>query len=102
QVEPAVPVHVGEGDGRAAGRGRQAGVRPLFGEMARAVVQEERVRPAEGGQNQVQVAVAVDIGEGAPSRVPVGCRDSGALRDVYELPSPAVAIERVGSLRAGE
>ena len=102
QVERAVAIDVGEGDGRAALPGRvEAEVAPL-GEVALAVVHENRVRPSRREQDQVEIAVAIDVGERGPGRISVAGADAGGCRDVLEPPAAEVAVEGAAAFRARE
>ena len=74
----------------------------MLREVALAVVQEDRVRPARREQDQIEVAVAVDVGERGTGRVAVARADAGRLRDVLELPAAEIPVERAAALRAAE
>ncbi len=102
QVEGAVAIDVRQRERGTPGRCGETGLRDLFGEMTGAVVAEQRVRPAQGRHQQVQIAVAIDVGKGATSRKAVRRSDAGAGRDVFEAPPPAIPIQRVGAFGAGE
>src|SRR6266540_3395007 len=70
--------------------------------MALSVVHEQRVRPAEGDEQEILVAVAVDVGKGASCRIAARRRDAGTHRDVFEPPVAEIAIQRARTFRAGQ
>ena len=102
EVEVAVAVGVGERHrGRTRARGQTRRLRRL-GEAPRAVVHEDRVRPAHRRHEQVHVPVAVEVLEDRARReAPVGGH-TRLRRHVLEAPSAEVAIERVRPFEAGE
>src|SRR4029450_10757703 len=102
EIEGPVAVDGGERDGgRALPRGIQPHVAPLR-EPALAVVYENRVRPAGRGEHEIEVAVAIDVGERDTGRMAITCSDAGRLGNVLESPPAAVAIQRAAAFRAGE
>ncbi len=74
----------------------------MLGEVAVAVVQKNRVRPAGRQQDQVERAVAVHVGERGAAGVPVARADARRFGDVLELPVAEVLVERAAALRLGE
>ena len=102
QVEVAVAVHIGQRHGHAAAGGAEPGLDGTLGEHAVAVVDEQRHSPAERADQEVQVAVAVDVGEHGAGRVAAGHRDAGRRGDVLEAPVAQVAVQGIRALVAGE
>ena len=121
EVEPAVAVEVGDRQAEAAavGGGVDPGLAADVGEGAVPVVAEEQVglrresrgravqRPARavpaggdvdrvgldvGDDDEVEVAVAVEVAEAGRRRPAVGA-DAGALGDVLERPVPPVPVQ---------
>src|SRR6185295_16655477 len=95
QVEETVAVEVEED--RAGGVADVVQPRLLGDvlEAAVAVVEEQMVALADGGDEEVRVAVAVDVGEGGGDADLVGEGDAGFGRDVAELAAPQVLPELV-------
>src|SRR5207253_9987149 len=76
-------------------------LRPL-GEHAVAVVHEERDASAERADEQIEVAVTVDVGEHGARGMATGQRDAGPGRDVFEAGVAEVAVQGVRALVARE
>src|SRR5438270_823273 len=74
-------------------------LRPL-GEDAVAVVHEERDASAERADEQIEVAVTVDVGEHGTRGMATGQRDAGSGRDVFEVKVAEVAVQGVRALVA--
>src|SRR6185312_2091839 len=53
-------------------------------------------------QHEIEIAVAVDVGERAAGRMPVGRRDAGRRGDVVEPPVASIAVELAPTLGRGE
>ena len=100
EVEVPVPVHVGQGHRHAARVGGQPCLSGMLGEHAVPVVEKERHALAEGADEQVEVAVAVHIGEHGSRRVPPRQGDAGPGRDVLEAPVTEVLVQGVRALVA--
>ena len=113
KVRPPVPVVVGEERReRPARRLVDSPGGPGVGEMAVPVVDVEAVGPAVVGvvgrvghlvvvvarhaHEEVEVSVAVHVGEGGRARV-AGDRDAGRCRDLFERPVAAVSEETGGA-----
>ena len=100
--EPAAAVHISHGNRcPAAPRGVEPEVSAL-GKMPLAVVDKNRVGPGRGEQNQVEVAVTVNVGERRARRMPVAGTDTGRQCDLFELPVAEVSVQRGTALGAGE
>ena len=63
----------------------EAGCRGDVLEVALAVVLEQHVAAAHGGDVEIRVAVVVDVGERGRDADLAGDRDAGRRRDVLEL-----------------
>src|SRR6266513_4098734 len=70
--------------------------------MALAVVHEQRVRPADRGENEIGVAVAVDVRERASGGMAVWNRDARGDGDILEPPVAQVTVQRARALGARE
>ena len=91
--QPPAAVDVRHGDGRGpATDGVEPEIAPL-GESPVAVVQEDRIRARGRQQNQIEVAIAIDVCKRRTGRVAITRTHSRARRDVFELPVPQIAIE---------
>src|SRR5438552_195174 len=86
EVEVPVPGHVGQGHRHAARVGGEPRLGRALGEHAVPVVEKERHALAEGADEQVEVAVAVHIGEHGSRRVPPRQGNAGPGRDILEAP----------------
>ena len=97
EIEKTVPVNIGQRDRHPA----LADVQRLLhrGETALALVEEEPRAVAERVDDQVEVAVAVQIGEGGARRGQTRRSDASPASDVLEPPVSPVAVEGV---RAGQ
>ena len=99
-VEVAVAVHVAHRDRRRADLPHlDAGGLGAIRKPAGAVVDEERVRPAAGGDEQIEITVAVHVAERRAGARHTRRTDPRPSRDVFELPvtevfeKPVVAVE---------
>jgi len=101
-VEAAVAIHVRHRDRCAALPRRIEAEVAMLGEVAFAVVEKNRIRTGGREQDEIERAVAVDVGECGAGRVPVTRADARGLGDVLELPIAAIAVERAASLGLGE
>ena len=70
--------------------------------MAFAIVAEDARSTADRIDNQIQGAVAVEVGERGPGRVQVVAGHAGARGDVLKLPIAQVAIKRAGAADVAE
>src|SRR5437763_731931 len=78
-----------------APRACHSGLRRDIRELSVAVVAEEDVALPHAGDEQVGVAVVVDVGErGADTRA-IADRDAGALGDVCEATAAEIAVQTV-------
>ncbi len=102
EVEVAVVVDVGEGHGGGAAGGGEAAGGGGVGEVAGAVVEEQAVGAAQGGEQQVEVAVAVDVGEHGAGGEALGGGHAAGGGGLGEAPGALVEVEGVGALDAGE
>ena len=100
QVEVAVAIYVGQRHGHAAAGRAEPGLRGPLGEHAVPIVDEQRHAPAERADEQVQVAVAVDVGEDGAGREAPRHRDARLGRDVLEAPVAQIAVQGVRALVA--
>ena len=93
EIERAVTVDVRQRDGRSAlPRRVDAEISPL-GELPGPVVHEDDVRPAGGDEEQVEIPIAVGVGERGARRVPVAGPDPGSRGNILELPPTRVPVE---------
>ncbi len=102
EVEVPVAVDVGEGGGgAAAGLAGQPRGPGSVDKGAGPVAQKERVRVAEGGDQEIEVTIAVHVGEDCAGRVPSG---QGQCRCCHlaEPPAAQVQVERVGAFGVAE
>ena len=76
--------------------------RSRFGEMAFAVVEKNICAVAHGVDDQIQIAVAVDVGKGRAGASASMISDAGCLGDALEFPIPEIAIENVVAVDAAE
>src|SRR4029453_15656724 len=84
QIEQAVVVVVEENCARrVADMGDATRLRDVR-EMALSVVFEEDVSLADGADEQVLIAVVVDVGEGGRDPAPAGQGDTGLSRDIHK------------------
>ena len=102
QIEVPVAIYVGQRHRHAAGGRAEPGVSGPLGEDAVAVVHEERDASAERADEQIEVAVTVDVGEHGARGMATGQRDAGPGRDVFEAGVAQVAVQGVRALVARE
>ena len=102
QIEVPVAIHVGQRHRHAAGGRAEAGVLRPLGEAAVSVVEEQRDPAAERADEQIEVAVPVDVGEDGARRVAAGHRDAGPGGNVFEVKVAQVAVQGVRALVAGQ
>ncbi len=95
EVELAVLVVVEEEGARAVAGVGHAGRLADVAELAAAEVLEEGVAHAHGADEEVGVAVVVDVGEGGRDRDAVGHRHAGLFGDVGELAAAQVLPQLV-------
>ena len=93
-VERPVAVHIGERDCRTALPRRVEPEVAPFRETRLAVVDEDGVRSACGEQDEIQIAVAVDVCQCGSRREPITGTHPRVLGDVVELPAAAIPIQR--------
>ena len=86
QVEVAVAVHVTQREAHGRVLPSQPGVCRL-GEPAPAVIHKQSRASGDAVDQQVGVAVAVDVGERRPGRKLPGASDAGRPGDIGELPA---------------
>ena len=101
QVKVAVAVHVTQRQAHGCVFPRQTVVGRL-GEPAPAVVQEQSRAGGDAVDQQVGVAVAVDIGEHRAGGELPGTTDPGRIGDVGELPAAEIPVQPICSLQIGE
>ena len=101
QVEVAVAVHIGQREARGRVVPRQPGVGRL-GKPAPAVIHEQPRAGGDAVDQQIGMAVAVDIGKRRPGGKLTGTTHAGRPGDVGELPAAEIPVQPVGSLQVGE
>ena len=92
QIEPAVPIVIGEAAACGPAPGGHTGLLGDVRERAVMVVAVEPI-PAQGGDVEVFPAVTVDIGR-AHAHAPTGMSDSRLVSHVLEFAGPQIPIER--------
>ncbi len=97
QIEPAVVVVVEEDGGRRMADVAEAGGGGNIAEPAVAVVLEQHVAAADGGDVEIGVAVVVDIGKGRRHADLAGDGHAGRGRDVLEPAAAEVAPQLVAA-----
>ena len=102
EVEVAVPVHVRQRHRHAARARGEAGLRRPLGEHPVPVVDEQRHATPQRADEQVQVAVAVHVGQHRSRGVTPRQRDARLGGDVLEPPATQVAVQNVRALVARE
>ena len=70
--------------------------------MTLAVIHEDGVGATQRDEDQVLIAVAVDVGKCAARGIPIRRRDTSSRRDILEPPVAQVAIQDVRAFGAGE
>ena len=95
-----VAIYVGQRHRHAAGGRAEPGLLRPLGEDAVAVVHEERDASGERADEQIEVAVTVDVGEHGARGMATGQRDAGSGRDVFEVKVAEVAVQGVRALVA--
>jgi len=95
EVEVAVPIHIGQGHRHAGGVGGQPGFGRPLREHPVPVVQEQRHTAAQCADEQVQVAVAVHVGEHGARGVAPREGDASPSGDVLEAPASQVLVQDV-------
>src|SRR5437868_3616345 len=70
--------------------------------MAFAVVEKNICAVAHGVDDQIEIAVAIDIGKGSAGASASTISDAGFLGDVLEFPIPEIAIENVVAVDAAK
>ena len=101
EIEVAVAIHISQCQRSGAESPRQPAIGHLC-EAAFAVIQKRAGAAAQAVHQQIQIAVAVDVGEHAAGRELVRTGDPGPGRDVLEPPIPEVAIEHVVAFKPAE
>ena len=101
-LEPAVAVDVRGGERGPTTSDRVEAEIAALGESSGTVIYEDRVRTGGREENQVEVAVAVEVDQRRAGRVPVARADARGGRHVRELPTPEVAVESAASFGAGK
>src|SRR6266404_2088054 len=66
--------------------------------MTFTVVEEGTCAAPNGIDEQVQVAIAIEVRQHSAGRVLVWASDAGRLRDILEFPIPKISIEHIGTL----
>ena len=100
EIEMPVAIYVGQRHRHAAGGRAEPGLLRPLGEDAVAVVHEERDASGERADEQIEVAVTVDVGEHGTRGMATGQRDAGSGRDVFEVKVAEVAVQGVRALVA--
>jgi len=71
-------------------------------ESAIAPIEKAGVWPAQRADEQVEFAVAIDVGEDRAARSLVRASHTGARGDIFELAVAEVAVERVRAIKIAE
>jgi len=66
------------------------------------VVQKQAVGAAEGGHEQIEIAVPIDVDKGRSESVSTSELEAALASDVLELPVPEVLVERAWAAHPGE
>ena len=77
----------------------------MFGSLLEhsiAVVQEERVWSPQCRHQEIQITVAIDVGEGGPGGEAIRGRHTRQLGYVFEPPAAEVSVQHVGTIQTGE
>ncbi len=99
KVEKAISIDVADGQRHAAFAEIQARGKTEF---AFAIVEENVRACANGIDDEVEVAVAIEIDESGASAVDMGEGDAGLSGDVFKFPVAEIAVEHVVSAHAAE
>ena len=67
-----------------------------FGKMSLAIVQKQTGAAAERIDQQIQIAIPIDIREDGASRILICTRHARRWGDVFEFPIAQITIEDIG------
>jgi hypothetical protein len=102
KVKITVAIDVGQSHGHGPGVGGHTGGGGKVGETTPAVVLEHSSAAPERVHEEIQVAVAIDIGKGRPGRVLSLAGHTGGMGDVLEAPVAQIAVKRVARIETAE
>src|SRR5712664_530179 len=100
QIEVAVPVDVCDRDRHAARPVSQSPA--FFREVAFPVVHKNGIGPAQGDEDQVLIAIAIDVRKRAARGMAIPRRQAGARGDILEPPVAQVAIQDAWTFGTGQ
>ena len=102
EVESAVAVDVGQGQGHAAETVGCSGRASDVGKMAFAIILKTLYALAGGGDEQIEKAIAVQIGKNGATIIFVREGQTGFARDIFEFPLAEILVESVGRIEAAK
>ena len=100
EVQQTVAVEVRQSQRRSAPAPVQERRGGIELEMAAAVVDENRRAAPDGIHKQIQIAIAVEVGERATGGIEMGQLKPGGVRDVLKPPAPEIPPQRTASAEA--
>ena len=100
EVERAVPVQVGECERCGAEFFEQP--RVALSKLALTVIEKTARPAADGVHEQIQITVAIEIGERRAGRVLIRAGHARARGDVCKLPAAQISVERATALQPRE
>ena len=96
EVEKSVAIDIGQGHGGAARLTLESALE-AFGKMTVAIVEKEARSPAQGIDQQVQIAIAIDIRQNSAGGNLSSTGNSGGCSHVLKLPVTQVSVEDIGA-----
>jgi len=96
KVKKAVAINICEREG--GGSFTEVHAAEQF-EMRFAVIDEDVRSFSHRVNDEIEVAIAIDVGERGPRRIGIGHGDAGRCCDILELPIPEIAIEDIRSVQ---
>ena len=102
QIQVGIAVDIGEGEGHARGGAGESPCHGGIGEVAASIVQETRNATPDGCDEQVQIAVAIEIDQGGSGGIEVRAIDAGLGRNLLEPPLAEVSIESIGTIETAQ
>ena len=102
QVQVPIAINVGQGQRSAAPlviQRRRVGLR---GEVPLAIIYENVCSASQRIDDQVQIAIAVDVGQNRAGRVQGRAGHPGRSRHVLEFPTTKIVVEHIRPIQSAE
>jgi hypothetical protein len=102
KIQRAIAVHIGQRHGEAGGARSQSGGSGDLLKMALAVIKKSAHTLAHGTNQQIQVTIAVQVGQNGAGGILPWASHAGGFCYILELPPTAVSKEFVWTIQPAE